>query len=85
MYLLIACLSSGPAEGNCFVVSVTVLLPCRPASLSTLAILNSARKAMEARSKECSKSVGGRLSALSLPSSTASSKQGRKLAAHWSG
>ncbi|XP_010137945.1 PREDICTED: condensin-2 complex subunit D3, partial [Buceros rhinoceros silvestris] len=47
----------------------------RPASLSTLAILNSARKAMEARSKQRSKSVGGRLSALSLPSSTASSKQ----------
>ncbi|NWR57021.1 CNDD3 protein, partial [Bucorvus abyssinicus] len=47
----------------------------RPASLSTLAILNSARKAMEARSKQRSKSGGGRLSALSLPSSTASSKR----------
>ncbi|NXY46534.1 CNDD3 protein, partial [Ceuthmochares aereus] len=47
----------------------------RPASLSTLAILNSAKKAMEARSKKRSQSVGGILSALSLPSSTASSKQ----------
>ncbi|XP_069732475.1 condensin-2 complex subunit D3 [Phaenicophaeus curvirostris] len=43
----------------------------RPASLNTFAILNSAKKAMEARSK----SVGGVLSALSLPSSTTSSKQ----------
>ncbi|NXA28746.1 CNDD3 protein, partial [Ibidorhyncha struthersii] len=47
----------------------------RPASLSTLAILNSARKAMEARSKQRSKSVGGSLSAVSVPSSTAGSKQ----------
>ncbi|KAM6107789.1 condensin-2 complex subunit D3 [Pterocles gutturalis] len=52
------------------------LRSCRPASLSTLAILNSARKAMEARSKQRSKSVGGSLSAVSLPSSTAGSKQG---------
>lgn len=51
------------------------LLSRRPASLSTLAILNSARKAMEARSKQRSKSVGGSLSAVSLPSSTAGSKQ----------
>uniref|UniRef100_A0A663LW29 Condensin-2 complex subunit D3 n=1 Tax=Athene cunicularia TaxID=194338 RepID=A0A663LW29_ATHCN len=50
-------------------------LPCRPASLSTLAILNSARKAMEARSKQRSKSVGGSLSAVALPSSAAGSKQ----------
>ncbi|XP_009874306.1 PREDICTED: condensin-2 complex subunit D3, partial [Apaloderma vittatum] len=41
-------------------------------SLSTLAILNSARKAVEARSKQRSKSVG---SAVSLQSSTAGSKQ----------
>uniref|UniRef100_A0A663EJA2 Condensin-2 complex subunit D3 n=1 Tax=Aquila chrysaetos chrysaetos TaxID=223781 RepID=A0A663EJA2_AQUCH len=54
-------------------------LPCRPASLSTLAILNSARKAVEAKSKQRSKSVGGSLSAVSLPSSTAGSKRGRKL------
>uniref|UniRef100_A0A8C0EV61 Condensin-2 complex subunit D3 n=1 Tax=Bubo bubo TaxID=30461 RepID=A0A8C0EV61_BUBBB len=54
-------------------------LPCRPASLSTLAILNSARKAMEARSKQRSKSVGGSLSAVALPSSAAGSKQGREL------
>ncbi|OXB65770.1 hypothetical protein ASZ78_004446 [Callipepla squamata] len=47
----------------------------RPASLSTLAILNSAWKAVEARSKQRSKSTGGSLSARSLPSSTASSKQ----------
>ncbi|NXE73530.1 CNDD3 protein, partial [Cochlearius cochlearius] len=51
------------------------LLGHRPASLSTLAILNSARKAMEARSKERSKSVGGSLSAVSLPSSAVGSKQ----------
>ncbi|NXT24846.1 CNDD3 protein, partial [Syrrhaptes paradoxus] len=49
---------------------------CRPASLSTLAILNSARKAMEARSKQRSKSVGGSLPAVSLPSSPPGSKQG---------
>ncbi|NXP11351.1 CNDD3 protein, partial [Thinocorus orbignyianus] len=47
----------------------------RRASLSTLAILNSARKATEARSKRCSKSVGGSSSATSHPSSTAGSKQ----------
>ncbi|CAM9824963.1 unnamed protein product [Bubo scandiacus] len=51
------------------------LLGRRPASLSTLAILNSARKAMEARSKQRSKSVGGSLSAVALPSSAAGSKQ----------
>ncbi|NXW02972.1 CNDD3 protein, partial [Fregetta grallaria] len=51
------------------------LLGRRPASLSTLAILNSARKAMEARSKHRSKSVGESLSAVSLPSSAAGSKQ----------
>ncbi|XP_021231653.1 condensin-2 complex subunit D3 isoform X2 [Numida meleagris] len=47
----------------------------RPASLSTLAILNSAWKAVEARSKQRSKSAGGSLSARSLPPSTANSKQ----------
>ncbi|KAM6044951.1 condensin-2 complex subunit D3 isoform 2-T3 [Theristicus caerulescens] len=51
------------------------LLSCRPASLSTLAILNSARKAMEGRGKQRSKSVGGSLSAVSLPSSAAGSKR----------
>ncbi|XP_064327032.1 condensin-2 complex subunit D3 [Phalacrocorax carbo] len=51
------------------------ILSRRPASLSTLAILNSARKAMEARSKQRSKSVGGILSAASLPSSATGSKQ----------
>ncbi|XP_059685586.1 condensin-2 complex subunit D3 [Gavia stellata] len=51
------------------------LLSRRPASLSTLAILNSARKAMEARSKQRSKSLGGSLSAVSLPSTAAGSKQ----------
>ncbi|NWY02539.1 CNDD3 protein, partial [Nothoprocta ornata] len=48
----------------------------RPVSLSTFAILNSAKKAMEARSKQRSKSVGGSLSAASFPSSTTGSKQG---------
>ncbi|NXD82346.1 CNDD3 protein, partial [Halcyon senegalensis] len=47
-----------------------------PASLSTVAILNSARKAMQAGSKQRSKSTGGSLSAASLPPSTAGSKQG---------
>ncbi|XP_076214627.1 condensin-2 complex subunit D3 [Aptenodytes patagonicus] len=51
------------------------LLGRRPASLNTLAILNSARKAMEARSKQHSKSVGRSLSAVSLPSSAVGSKQ----------
>lgn len=47
----------------------------RPTSLSTLAILNSARKAVEDRSKQRSKSFGGSLSAALFPSSTTSSKQ----------
>ncbi|NXI45084.1 CNDD3 protein, partial [Galbula dea] len=51
------------------------LLGHRPASLSTLAILNSARKAVEARSKQRSKSVGGSFLPVSHPSSTAASKQ----------
>nr|XP_047919382.1 condensin-2 complex subunit D3 isoform X1 [Anser cygnoides] len=51
------------------------LLGRRPTSLSTLAILNSARKAVEDRNKQRSKSVGGRLSALLFPSSTTGSKQ----------
>ncbi|KAM6312472.1 condensin-2 complex subunit D3 [Podargus strigoides] len=51
------------------------LLTHRPASLSTLAILNSARKAMEARSKQRSKSVGGNLLAESLPPRAADSKR----------
>ncbi|XP_030899312.1 condensin-2 complex subunit D3 isoform X2 [Melopsittacus undulatus] len=46
----------------------------RSAPLSTVAILNSARKAMEARSKQRSKSVGGSLATASLPLSTAGSK-----------
>ncbi|KAM9519397.1 condensin-2 complex subunit D3 [Guaruba guarouba] len=47
----------------------------RPTSLSTVAILNSARKAVEARSKQRSKSVGGSLATASFPPSTAGSKQ----------
>ncbi|NXS51428.1 CNDD3 protein, partial [Brachypteracias leptosomus] len=47
----------------------------RPASLSTLAILNSAKRALEDRNKQRSKSFGGSLSAASRPSSTADSKQ----------
>ncbi|KAI6073161.1 Condensin-2 complex subunit D3 [Aix galericulata] len=46
----------------------------RPTSLSTVAILNSARKAVEDRSTQRSKSFGGSLSAVLFPSSTASSK-----------
>ncbi|NXD68708.1 CNDD3 protein, partial [Eolophus roseicapillus] len=46
-----------------------------PASLITVAILNSARKAVEARSKQRSKSVGGSLATASLPPSTTSSKR----------
>ncbi|NXE24077.1 CNDD3 protein, partial [Ardeotis kori] len=51
------------------------LLSRRPASFSTLAILNSAREAVEATSKRHSKSVGGRSSAVPLPSSAAGSKR----------
>ncbi|NXJ68595.1 CNDD3 protein, partial [Rostratula benghalensis] len=51
------------------------LLGRRPASLSTFAILNSARKATEARSKQRSKSVGGSSWAARLPSSSAGSRQ----------
>ncbi|KAM6238226.1 condensin-2 complex subunit D3 [Porphyrio hochstetteri] len=51
------------------------LLTRRPASLSTLAILNSAREAMEARIRQRSKSVGGSVLSESLPSSAAGSKQ----------
>ncbi|NWT61450.1 CNDD3 protein, partial [Erythrocercus mccallii] len=47
----------------------------RAASLSTLAILNSARKALEERSKQRSKSVGRSLSASSGAPSTAGSQQ----------
>uniref|UniRef100_A0A8C9ELX5 Condensin-2 complex subunit D3 n=1 Tax=Pavo cristatus TaxID=9049 RepID=A0A8C9ELX5_PAVCR len=69
---LMSCISSGLAARSHF--SVTVCLsPCRPASLSTIAILNSAWKAVEARSKQRSKSAGGVLSAQSLPPSTANS------------
>uniref|UniRef100_A0A672UW88 Condensin-2 complex subunit D3 n=1 Tax=Strigops habroptila TaxID=2489341 RepID=A0A672UW88_STRHB len=60
-----------------------MVLPCRPTSLSTVAILNSARKALEARSKQRSKSLGGSSAAASLPPSTAGSKQGRNPAANW--
>ncbi|XP_054251547.1 condensin-2 complex subunit D3 [Indicator indicator] len=51
------------------------LLRHRPVSLSTFAILNSARKVMESQNRQRSKSIGGRLLAASLPSSTAGSKQ----------
>uniref|UniRef100_A0A8C3KXK1 Non-SMC condensin II complex subunit D3 n=1 Tax=Chrysolophus pictus TaxID=9089 RepID=A0A8C3KXK1_CHRPC len=47
---LMSCISSGFAAISHFNVTVC-LLSCRPASLSTLAILNSAWKAVEARSK----------------------------------
>lgn len=71
-----SCISSGLAARSHFNVTVC-LIPCRPASLSTLAILNSAWKAVEARSKQRSKSAGGILSAQSLPPSTTNSKKGR--------
>ncbi|XP_040981416.1 condensin-2 complex subunit D3 isoform X2 [Aquila chrysaetos chrysaetos] len=69
--------SSVPSECTTSITDVLKqpLLSHRPASLSTLAILNSARKAVEAKSKQRSKSVGGSLSAVSLPSSTAGSKR----------
>ncbi|XP_010179710.1 PREDICTED: condensin-2 complex subunit D3, partial [Mesitornis unicolor] len=51
------------------------LLSRRAASLSTVAILNSARKAMEARNKQRSKSFGGNSSTVPLPSSAAGSKR----------
>ncbi|XP_008945131.1 PREDICTED: condensin-2 complex subunit D3, partial [Merops nubicus] len=50
------------------------LLSRRSASLNTFAILNSARKAMEARSEQCRKSMGS-LAAVSLPPSTTGSKR----------
>uniref|UniRef100_A0A7M4FS67 Condensin-2 complex subunit D3 n=1 Tax=Crocodylus porosus TaxID=8502 RepID=A0A7M4FS67_CROPO len=52
---------------------------CRQMSLSTLAILNSAKKAAEATMKQRSKSVGGRCS-LASPTSAAGSKHGKQLA-----
>ncbi|NXK07359.1 CNDD3 protein, partial [Herpetotheres cachinnans] len=71
--------SPSSVHSECTAASADVpkqpLLSRRPASLSTFAILNSARKEIEARSKQHSKSVGGSLSAVSLPSSTAGSKQ----------
>ncbi|XP_061869891.1 condensin-2 complex subunit D3 [Colius striatus] len=69
--------SSVPSEFATPTANVLKQLPPgrRPASLSTLAILNSARKAMEARGKQRSKSVGGSLLAASLPSSAADMKQ----------
>uniref|UniRef100_A0A7M4E267 Condensin-2 complex subunit D3 n=1 Tax=Crocodylus porosus TaxID=8502 RepID=A0A7M4E267_CROPO len=51
------------------------LLSLRQMSLSTLAILNSAKKAAEATMKQRSKSVGGRCS-LASPTSAAGSKHG---------
>ncbi|KAM4885566.1 condensin-2 complex subunit D3 [Sylvia borin] len=51
------------------------LLGRRAASLSTLAILNSAKKALEDRSKQRSKSVGRSLAASSEAPSTAGSQQ----------
>ncbi|KFP76034.1 Condensin-2 complex subunit D3, partial [Acanthisitta chloris] len=56
-------------------ISVLVFLPCRPGSLSTMAILNAAREAVEDRSKQRSRSVGF-LSTASLPLSKAGSKEG---------
>lgn len=79
---LMSCISSGLAARSHFSVTVS-LMPCRPASLSTLAILNSAWKAVEARSKQRSKSAGGILSAQSLPPSTTNSKKGRKERLLW--
>uniref|UniRef100_A0A7M4FS80 Condensin-2 complex subunit D3 n=1 Tax=Crocodylus porosus TaxID=8502 RepID=A0A7M4FS80_CROPO len=55
------------------------LLSLRQMSLSTLAILNSAKKAAEATMKQRSKSVGGRCS-LASPTSAAGSKHGKQLA-----
>ncbi|XP_063211320.1 condensin-2 complex subunit D3 isoform X3 [Chroicocephalus ridibundus] len=70
--------SSGPSEftaPSANNVQRQPLFSRRPASLSTLAILNSARKAVEARSKQRSKSAGGSSLAALLPSGTADSKQ----------
>ncbi|NXF98498.1 CNDD3 protein, partial [Eubucco bourcierii] len=68
-------LSSVPLEFAAPNAPKQSLLRHRPASLSTLAILNSARKAMETQSMQRSKSIGGPLMAASLPSGTAGSKQ----------
>ncbi|XP_054032142.1 condensin-2 complex subunit D3 [Dryobates pubescens] len=68
-------LSSVPLEAASPKALKQPLLRHRPASLSTFAILNSARKAMEAQDRQRSKSIGGCLLAASLPSSMAGSKQ----------
>uniref|UniRef100_A0A803V0P6 Condensin-2 complex subunit D3 n=1 Tax=Ficedula albicollis TaxID=59894 RepID=A0A803V0P6_FICAL len=65
------CISSGLLEGN---ANSSPVSGPRAASLTTLAILNSAKKALEDMNKRCSKSVGG--SASSEAPSTAGSQQG---------
>ncbi|NXS09081.1 CNDD3 protein, partial [Neodrepanis coruscans] len=69
--------SSGPSElaTPCADALKQQFLGRRAASLSTLAILNCARKAVEDRSKQRSKSVGRSLSHAAAPSSTEGSKQ----------
>uniref|UniRef100_A0A672UX01 Condensin-2 complex subunit D3 n=1 Tax=Strigops habroptila TaxID=2489341 RepID=A0A672UX01_STRHB len=66
---------AGTPKADAAMTGSVMVLPCRPTSLSTVAILNSARKALEARSKQRSKSLGGSSAAASLPPSTAGSKQ----------
>uniref|UniRef100_A0A8C5EYC1 Condensin-2 complex subunit D3 n=1 Tax=Gopherus evgoodei TaxID=1825980 RepID=A0A8C5EYC1_9SAUR len=61
---------------NTIQVLASTRVRCMQMSLSTLAILNSAKKAMEASNKQRSKSVGGRLP--SSPASTSDSKQGKQ-------
>ncbi|KAI1230786.1 hypothetical protein IHE44_0008667 [Lamprotornis superbus] len=63
---------SGPAYSDALKQPV---VPRRAASLTTLAILNSAKKALEDMSKRGSKSVGGTLSAACEAQSTAGSQQ----------
>uniref|UniRef100_A0A8B9IWK2 Condensin-2 complex subunit D3 n=1 Tax=Amazona collaria TaxID=241587 RepID=A0A8B9IWK2_9PSIT len=62
--------SSAPSVPSLFatpraMTGSVMLFPYRPTSLSTVAILNSARKAVEARGKQRSKSVGGSLATAS--------------------
>ncbi|NXH16920.1 CNDD3 protein, partial [Bucco capensis] len=77
--------SSAPGSSPCSVPSEFVtpraddlkhlLLGRRRATLNTVAILNSARKALEVRSKQHSKSLGGSSLPVSCPLSTDASKQ----------
>ncbi|KAM7030154.1 condensin-2 complex subunit D3 [Acridotheres tristis] len=66
---------SGPSGPSNFDALKQPVVPRRAASLTTLAILNSAKKALEDMSKQGSKSMGGTLSASCEAQGTAGSQQ----------